>query len=72
MNIERCKEAIKRHEGEVLEIYIDSLGFKTLGVGHRHLSGSWTEQDVVVDAREGVQDGESSRVQFHCVFLWLL
>ena len=34
MNLERCKEAIKRHEGEVLEIYIDSLGFKTLGVGH--------------------------------------
>ena len=34
MNVDRCKEAIKRHEGEVLEIYIDSLGFKTLGVGH--------------------------------------
>ena len=34
MNIEVCKEEIKRHEGEVLEIYEDSLGFKTLGVGH--------------------------------------
>tara|TARA_Y100001963_G_C6765893_1_gene442198 strand:- start:1439 stop:1885 length:447 start_codon:yes stop_codon:yes gene_type:complete len=34
MNVQRCKEDIKRHEGEVLEIYIDSLGFKTLGVGH--------------------------------------
>ena len=34
MNIELCKEQIKRHEGEVLNIYKDSLGYKTLGVGH--------------------------------------
>jgi len=34
MNIKLCKEQIKRHEGEVLEIYKDSLGYKTLGVGH--------------------------------------
>ena len=34
MDIELCKQDIKRHEGEVLEIYKDSLGYKTLGVGH--------------------------------------
>ena len=34
MNVELCKEEIKRHEGEVLEIYKDSLGYKTLGIGH--------------------------------------
>ena len=34
MNIQQCKAEIKRHEGEVLEIYMDSLGYKTLGVGH--------------------------------------
>jgi len=34
MNRELCKAEIKRHEGEVLAIYEDSLGFKTLGVGH--------------------------------------
>jgi len=34
MNIEKCKAEIKRHEGEVLKIYEDSLGLKTLGVGH--------------------------------------
>ena len=34
MNIEQCKAEIKRHEGEVLEVYEDSLGYKTLGVGH--------------------------------------
>jgi lysozyme len=34
MNIDLCKAEIKRHEGEVLEIYEDSLGYKTLGVGH--------------------------------------
>ena len=34
MNIEKLKEQIKRHEGEVLEVYADSLGYLTLGVGH--------------------------------------
>ena len=34
MNIELCKAEIKRHEGEVLKIYEDSLGYKTLGIGH--------------------------------------
>ena len=34
MNVELCKQDIKRHEGEVLEIYEDSLGYKTLGIGH--------------------------------------
>ena len=34
MNLEKLKEQIKRHEGEVLEIYEDSLGYLTLGVGH--------------------------------------
>ena len=34
MNIELCKQEIKRHEGELLEVYVDSLGYKTLGVGH--------------------------------------
>ncbi len=28
------KAQIKRHEGEVLEVYEDSLGYLTLGVGH--------------------------------------
>ena len=34
MNTEILKEQIKRHEGEVLEIYEDSLGYLTFGVGH--------------------------------------
>ena len=34
MNLEKLKEQIKRHEGEVLEIYKDSLGYLTFGVGH--------------------------------------
>ena len=34
MDIEKCKAEIKRHEGEILEIYEDSLGYKTLGIGH--------------------------------------
>ena len=34
MNIEKLKEQLQRHEGEVLEVYADSLGYLTLGVGH--------------------------------------
>ena len=34
MIIELCKAEITRHEGKVLEIYEDSLGYKTLGIGH--------------------------------------
>ena len=34
MNKSILKEQIKRHEGEVLEIYKDSLGYLTFGVGH--------------------------------------
>jgi|TARA_R100000030_G_scaffold66971_1_gene51038 lysozyme len=34
MNVKECAAQIKRHEGEVLEIYLDSLGLKTLGIGH--------------------------------------
>ena len=34
MNKEILKQEIKRHEGEVLENYKDSLGYLTLGVGH--------------------------------------
>jgi len=34
LNKEVLKEQIKRHEGEVLEVYEDSLGYLTLGVGH--------------------------------------
>ena len=34
MNKEILKEQIKRHEGEVLEVYKDSLGYLTFGVGH--------------------------------------
>ena len=47
MNIEQCKAEITRHEGKVLEIYEDSLGYKTLGIGHLcqpetlNINGKW-------------------------------
>mgnify|MGYP000497068952 FL=1 len=34
MNREKLMAEIKRHEGEVLEVYKDSLGYLTFGVGH--------------------------------------
>ena len=56
MNIEKLKEQIKRHEGEVLEVYADSLGYLTLGVGyliqpndpaHGQPAGTPVSQEVV-------------------------
>ena len=34
MDIEKSKTEITQHEGRVLKIYQDSLGYKTLGIGH--------------------------------------
>lgn len=39
MNTPELKEEIKRHEGEVLSIYKDTLGYLTLGVGHLVVKG---------------------------------
>jgi len=54
MNIDLCKAEIKRHEGEVLEIYNDSLGYKTLGVGHlcqpNELEYDWEVGTSVIQA----------------------
>ena len=34
MDRQRLMDEIKRHDGEVLEVYEDSLGYLTFGVGH--------------------------------------
>ena len=34
MNRERLYEEIKADEGEVLEVYLDHLGYPTIGIGH--------------------------------------
>ena len=47
MNSQSLKTQIKQHEGEVLEIYEDSLGLKTLGVGHLITEGDY-EYDLPV------------------------
>ena len=33
-NIDRVKDDLKRHEGVVLQVYRDSVGLPTVGVGH--------------------------------------
>ena len=53
MNIELCKLEITRHEGKVLEIYEDSLGYKTLGIGHLCLP-----EDTEYDWRVGTKVSE--------------
>ena len=39
------KERIKQHEGYREEVYIDTLGFKTGGYGHKILPGEYIPKD---------------------------
>lgn len=62
MNEHLLKESLIRHEGIVYEVYLDSLGYKTAGIGHllprntqlavgtpisREQVDYWFEQDIL-------------------------
>ena len=34
MNLERLMESVKKHEGYRNKVYLDTLGKRTVGVGH--------------------------------------
>ena len=58
MDRQRLMDEIKRHEGEVLEVYEDSLGYLTFGVGHL-IKDSDDEHGLPVgtqDSQERVDD----------------
>ena len=42
---DELKERIKQHEGYRLDTYIDTLGFKTGGYGHKMLPGEEPPKD---------------------------
>lgn len=58
MNKVLLQTQIKQHEGEVLEIYEDSLGKKTLGIGHLILKHDYEyDQPVGTPVDQDIVDG---------------
>lgn len=58
MNIEKLREELINDEGIVLEIYLDSLGYRTVGVGHLI-----TENEIVLSHME-VGDSITSQTAY--------
>ena len=43
MNLERLMESVKKHEGYRNKVYIDTLGKRTVGVGHLCVEDFWED-----------------------------
>tara|TARA_R100000322_G_scaffold48206_1_gene30371 strand:+ start:265 stop:702 length:438 start_codon:yes stop_codon:yes gene_type:complete len=43
MNLERLLESVKRHEGYRNKVYLDTLGKRTVGVGHLCVEDFWED-----------------------------
>ena len=41
MNIDRLMESVKQHEGYRNKVYLDTLGKRTVGVGHLCVEDFW-------------------------------
>ena len=54
MNMERLMKSVKEHEGYRNKVYLDSLGKRTVGVGHLCVEDHW-EDDKKYD-KEYLED----------------
>ena len=43
MNLERLMESVKKHEGNRNKVYLDTLGKRTVGVGHLCVEDFWED-----------------------------
>ena len=43
MNLERLMESVKKHEGYRYKVYLDTLGKRTVGVGHLCVEDFWED-----------------------------
>ncbi len=50
MNLERLMESVKKHEGYRNKVYLDTLGKRTVGVGHLCVEDFW-EDDKEYDEK---------------------
>ena len=44
MNLERLLESVKKHEGYRNKVYLDTLGKRTVGVGHLCVEDFWEDE----------------------------
>ncbi len=54
MNLDRLLESVKEHEGYRNKVYLDTLGKRTVGVGHLCVEDFWEddkeyEEDFLMD-----------------------
>ena len=70
MNKEILKEQIKRHEGEVLEVYADSLGYLTLGVGHLIKEGDALRKDFIERSIKALKEKYREEGLFNAVITY--
>ena len=50
MNMDRLKDSVKQHEGYRNKVYLDTLGKRTVGVGHLCVEDFW-EDDKEYDEK---------------------
>ena len=43
MNMDRLKDSVKQHEGYRNKVYLDTLGKRTVGVGHLCVEDFWED-----------------------------
>ena len=50
MNLERLLESVKKHEGYRNKVYLDTLGKRTVGVGHLCVEDFWEDDKEYEDS----------------------
>ena len=76
MNLERLMESVKQHEGYRNKVYLDTLGKRTVGVGHL-CTEDWWEDDkeyeeeflmkiLEEDLQEAIEGASTLMLQHDC------
>ena len=76
MNLERLMESVKQHEGYRNKVYLDTLGKRTVGVGHL-CTEDWWEDDkeyeeeflmkiLEEDLQEAIEGASTLMLQYDC------
>jgi|TARA_Y100000004_G_scaffold146606_1_gene167528 lysozyme len=76
MNLERLMESVKKHEGYRNKVYLDTLGKRTVGVGHL-CTEDWWEDDkeyeeeflmkiLEEDLQEAIEGASTLMLQHEC------
>ena len=76
MNLERLMESVKKHEGYRNKVYLDTLGKRTVGVGHL-CTEDWWEDDkeyeeeflmkiLEEDLQEAIEGASTLMLQHDC------